>query len=78
MEGRPAYVMFEVRSEEDRAASVAAGKFVGRDVNYVIITPPGSKDTVEKPADSMLPQSQPSSWQGGLPGVSTPGSGYRR
>jgi hypothetical protein len=35
-------------------------------------------ETVEKPADSMLPQSQPSSWQGGLPGVSTPGSGYRR
>ncbi len=35
-------------------------------------------ETVEKPADSMLPQSQPASWQGGLPGVSTPGSGYRR
>jgi hypothetical protein len=35
-------------------------------------------ETVEKPADSLLPQSQPSSWQGGLPGVSTPGSGYRR
>ena len=35
-------------------------------------------ETIEKPADSMLPQSQPSSWQGGLPGVSTPGSGYRR
>jgi hypothetical protein len=35
-------------------------------------------ETVEKPADSMLPQSQPANWQGGLPGVSTPGSGYRR
>jgi hypothetical protein len=35
-------------------------------------------ETVEKPADSMLPQSQPASWQGGLPGVSTPGAGYRR
>ena len=35
-------------------------------------------ETVEKPSDSMLPQSQPASWQGGLPGVSTPGAGYRR
>jgi hypothetical protein len=35
-------------------------------------------ETVEKPADSMLPQSQPANWQGVLPGVSTPGSGYRR
>lgn len=34
--------------------------------------------TVDRPADSMLPQSQPANWQGGLPGVSTPGSGYRR
>lgn len=35
-------------------------------------------ETVEKPADSMLPQAQPTGWQGGIPGVSTPGSGYRR
>lgn len=35
-------------------------------------------ETVEKPSDSMLPQSQPATWQGGLPGVTTPGSGYRR
>jgi hypothetical protein len=35
-------------------------------------------ETVDKPSDSMLPQSQPANWQGGLPGVSTPGSGYRR
>jgi hypothetical protein len=34
-------------------------------------------ETTEKPSDSMLPQSQPASWQGGLPGMSTPGSGYR-
>jgi hypothetical protein len=34
-------------------------------------------ETVEKPADSMLPQAQPASWQGGLPGMQTPGSGFR-
>jgi hypothetical protein len=35
-------------------------------------------ETVDKPADSMLPQSQPANWQGGLPGVTTPGNGFRR
>lgn len=34
-------------------------------------------ETVEKPADSMLPQSQPANWQGGLPGFQTQGSGFR-
>jgi hypothetical protein len=34
-------------------------------------------ETVEKPADSMLPQAQPASWQGGLPGMNTPGAGFR-
>ena len=34
-------------------------------------------ETVEKPADSMLPQAQPASWQGGLPGMQTPGAGFR-
>ena len=34
-------------------------------------------ETVEKPADSMLPQAQPASWQGGIPGAQTPGSGFR-
>ncbi len=32
----------------------------------------------EKPADSTLPQAQPASWQGGLPGMGQQGgSGYR-
>jgi hypothetical protein len=35
-------------------------------------------ETVEKPADSMLPQSQPANWQGGLPGLANPGNGFRR
>lgn len=34
-------------------------------------------ETVEKPSDSMLPQAQPASWQGGLPGMNTPGAGFR-
>ena len=34
-------------------------------------------ETVEKPSDSMLPQAQPASWQGGLPGMQTPAAGFR-
>ncbi|MBJ7493432.1 MAG: hypothetical protein JHC77_00170 [Opitutales bacterium] len=36
-------------------------------------------ETTEKPIDSTLPQAQPASWQGGLPGMMGPtgGSGYR-
>lgn len=34
-------------------------------------------ETVEKPADSMLPQAQPASWQGGIPGAPSQGSGFR-
>ncbi|MEY3959080.1 MAG: hypothetical protein RJA37_1683 [Verrucomicrobiota bacterium] len=33
--------------------------------------------TVEKRADDTLPQALPANWQGGLPGLQTPGSGFR-
>jgi hypothetical protein len=53
---RPAYVQFEVRAEEDRAATVEAGHYVARDVDFVIITPAGSKDRIERRADEWLVQ----------------------
>lgn len=46
-EARPPYVKFELRPEEDRAASIAAGHFVAKDVTYAVITPMGSKDRIE-------------------------------
>lgn len=48
------YVRFEVRPVEDRAASIEAGHFVAKDVTYAIITPPGSKDELEKEAEAWL------------------------
>lgn len=51
---RPPYVTFETRSIEDRAASMAAGHYVGKDVNYAIVTPSGSKDRIEKIAEEWL------------------------
>lgn len=43
-EDRPAYVTFERIAVEDKAASLAAGHYVARDVDYVNVTPPYSKD----------------------------------
>jgi len=43
-EERPPYVRFERTVVEDKAASLAAGHYVGKDVDFVHITPQGSKD----------------------------------
>lgn len=53
---RPAYVRFEFRPVEDREASLKSGHFVTRDAEYVIITPAGSKDEVEKLVPEWLTQ----------------------
>lgn len=53
---RPPYVIFEYRSVEDRAASLKAGHYVGKDVGYAIITPAGSKDRIERVADEWFAQ----------------------
>lgn len=51
---RPPYVTFETRVVEDRHASTEQGRFVGKDVNYAIVTPSGSKDRIEKVAEEWL------------------------
>jgi len=45
----PVLVEFSIRSEEDRAASIKAGHHVGRDVEFITITPPGGNLIVETP-----------------------------
>jgi len=50
-EDRPPYVQFEIRSVEDRDASIKAGSYVGKDVHYAIVTPAGSRDRHEKQVD---------------------------
>lgn len=47
---KPPYVMFETRAIEDREATIEAGHFVAKDVTYVIVTPAGTKDRIEKVA----------------------------
>lgn len=51
---RPPYVVFEVRSVEDRNASIEAGHYVAKDVNFAIVTRPGSRDSLEIEAESWL------------------------
>ncbi len=53
-QGRPPFVRFEQRTEEDRDATIAAGHLVQRDVDFVLILTAGSKDTLEKPAKDWL------------------------
>lgn len=45
---RAPWVMFERRAEENREASIQEGRYVAKDVDYVLITPHGSKDQVER------------------------------
>jgi hypothetical protein len=53
---RPPYVRFEQRAEEDRTASIAAGHYVARNVDFALITPMGSKDTIERKVEDWFPQ----------------------
>ena len=47
-QARPPHVSFTRRAEEDRQASIEAGRYISRDVDYAIVTPSGSKDRVER------------------------------
>lgn len=47
---RPPYVIFEVRTEEDRNKTIEQGRYIAKDVDFVVITPAGSKDSVERKA----------------------------
>lgn len=54
--GSAPLIAFEQRAEEDRTATIETGRLVSKDVDYVIIRTPGSKDTVEKVATEWLEQ----------------------
>jgi len=53
-EERPAYVRFERRAVEDKAASLREGRYVGKDVDFALVTPPYSKDCVEYKVEQWL------------------------
>lgn len=77
-EERPAYVRFERRPIEDKEASLREGRYVAKDVDFALITPPYSKDCVEQKVtrwledldrgarDGRIPQQWVDLWKDGL------------
>lgn len=51
---KPAYVRFEYRPVENRTETIEAGHIVYDDVLFAIVTPAGTRDQVEKPAEDWL------------------------
>lgn len=51
---RPCYIQFEIRPVEDRDATVEQGHYVAKDVDWVIITPPGGTLVVEKESEKWI------------------------
>ncbi len=51
---KPPYVTFETRAVEDRTAAIENGHYTTRDEVYAIVTPQGSKDKIEKVAETWL------------------------
>ncbi len=51
---RPSYVQFETRTAEDKVASLQEGRYVAREFDVAIVTPPYSKDAVEFKVDQWL------------------------
>jgi len=66
-EARAPYVTFERRAVEDRAASIAQGRWVTKDVDFAIITPPGSKDQIERVVEEWLTHIEQESRVGRFP-----------
>lgn len=53
---RPAYVRFERRAVEDKSASVREGRFVSKDLDFALVTPPYSRDVFEQVAKDWFAQ----------------------
>lgn len=66
-EDRPAYVRFERRAVDDKAATLKAGHYVSRDEDYALITPPYSKDCIEKKVDTWFGQAAVNVKNGRIP-----------
>jgi len=77
-EERPPFVCFEVRAIEDRDATIAAGHYVTKDVDYALVTPRGSKDRVERIVAEWFPMLRQEAANGRfpLPWVTAIESGY--
>jgi len=44
----PPFICFEIRLEEDREKTIETGQYSYKEFDYVLVTPRGSRDTVER------------------------------
>ena len=63
-QGGMPHVRFETRVEEDRAESVAQERKVYKDVDWIIVTPHGSRDSTENHAESWIANKMSQAQQG--------------
>lgn len=66
-EERPAYVRFECRPMEDKQASVREGRYVAKNVDFALVTPPYSKDCIEYKAEQWLISIEKNAREGRIP-----------
>src|SRR6267154_120686 len=67
MRERPAYVRFEKRPIEDRDETIKKGHWVGKDVIYALVTPPGTKDVVVVEAEEWIKRLKREESEGRIP-----------
>ena len=53
---RPPHVRFEMRPVEDREQTIALGRRVYKDVAFALVTPAGSRDTMDRVAEDWIRQ----------------------
>ena len=58
------HIRFETRTEEDRGLSIDAGHIVYKDVDWIIVTPHGARDSNEDRAESWIEKKAQASRQG--------------
>ena len=51
---KKAFVRFETRPKEDRNASIEAGHYVAKDVDFCVITPPGGSLVIDREVDDEI------------------------
>lgn len=67
LKDRPPYVTFEMKPVENREKSLAQGMTVYDDVPFVLITPQGSRDQIERQADEWFAQQRQHVANGRMP-----------
>lgn len=61
------YISFEVKALEDKAASLEAGHYVAKDVDFVNVTPAYSKDIFRQQYKDWIEQEEKNAKEGRLP-----------